>query len=123
KNKALIGPLMLDVAGHALTSEDRDVLRHPLVGGAILFTRNYADRAQLKALCDDLLAVKSPRLLLAVDYEGGRVQRFREGFTRIPSMRSLGHLHDSDPRAALEQARAHGATIGAELGAFGVDLC
>ncbi|HZP13025.1 MAG TPA: beta-N-acetylhexosaminidase [Nevskiaceae bacterium] len=121
--KKLIGPLMLDVAGHALTAEDRDLLRHPLCGGVILFTRNYADRAQLKALCDDILALKSPRLLLAADYEGGRVQRFHEGFTRIPAMRTLGHLHDSDPRAALDQARAHATTIGNELGAFGIDLC
>jgi beta-N-acetylhexosaminidase len=121
--RALIGPLMLDVAGHALTAEDRDVLCHPLVGGVILFTRNYQDRAQLKAICDEILKLKSPRHLLAVDYEGGRVQRFREGFTCIPAMRTLGHLHDADPRGALDQARAHGATIGNELGAFGIDLC
>jgi beta-N-acetylhexosaminidase len=121
--KKLIGPLMLDVAGHALTAEDRDVLRHPLVGGVILFTRNYAERAQLKSLCDEILALKSPRLLLAVDYEGGRVQRFRDGFTRIPPMGSLGQMYENDPRAATDQARAHAITIGSELAPFGIDLC
>jgi beta-N-acetylhexosaminidase len=123
KRKALIGPLMGDVAGLELTAEDREVLRHPLIGGVILFTRNYRDRDQLWALCDDLLNLKSPRLLLAVDHEGGRVQRFRDGFTRIPPMRSLGQLYDTDPKAALEQAHQHGETIGRELGEVGFDLC
>jgi beta-N-acetylhexosaminidase len=124
KTSTLIGPLMADVHGHSLTAEDREILSHPLVGGVILFTRNYADRGQLKALCDELLAVKtSPRLLIAVDYEGGRVQRFREGFTRIPPMRTLGRRFDEDPRGALDEAQQHGATIARELGAFGIDLC
>jgi len=118
-----IGPLMVDVAGLELTAEDREVLADPRVGGVILFTRNYGDLAQLRALCRELLALKRPRLLLAVDHEGGRVQRFRTGFTRVPPMRTLGHLYDEHPRFALEQARHWGRTIGRELGEFGLDLC
>lgn len=118
-----IGPLMADVGGLALTAEDREVLAHPLVGGVILFARNYSDPDQLRALCTELLAIKSPRLLLAVDHEGGRVQRFRVGFTRIPAMGTLSRLHDESPARALEEARLHGETIGRELGAFGIDLC
>ncbi|MGQ0502243.1 MAG: beta-N-acetylhexosaminidase [Panacagrimonas sp.] len=121
---ALIGPLMLDVGGLELTAEDRELLVHPLVGGLILFSRNYHDRAQLQALCDDLLSLPRPaRLLLAVDHEGGRVQRFRDGFTRIPPMRSLGQQYAQNAKAARDAAEAHGHTIGAELGAFGIDLC
>ena len=120
----LIGPLMLDVSGLELSAEDREVLRHPLVGGVILFTRNYRDPDQLRALCADILSIRqSPRLLLAVDHEGGRVQRFRVGFSRIPAMRTLGKLYDESPKAARDEAEAHGHTIGSELGAFGIDLC
>jgi beta-N-acetylhexosaminidase len=124
-NTTRIGPLMLDVAGLELTSEDAELLAHPLVGGVILFTRNYRDRAQLAALCDALSTVKrkAPRLLIAVDHEGGRVQRFREGFTRIPPMRTLGHRYETDRGGALAEAEAHGLTIGSELAAFGIDLC
>ncbi|WP_245586200.1 beta-N-acetylhexosaminidase [Solimonas soli] len=119
----LLGPLMIDVGGLELTAEDRELLCHPLVGGVILFTRNYRDPEQLKKLCDDLLALPRPRLLLAVDHEGGRVQRFRVGFTRIPAMRTLGQLHDEDAGKALAEARQQGATIAAELSAYGIDLC
>lgn len=117
----LPGPLMIDIAGTELTDLDRERLCHPLVGGIILFTRNYRDRAQLTALCDDIHALREPRLLIAVDHEGGRVQRFREGFTRLPPMRALGQLHDSDPAAALDTARAAGFVLAAELRACGVD--
>jgi beta-N-acetylhexosaminidase len=119
-----IGPLMLDVGGLELNAEDRDVLAHPLVGGVILFTRNYRDPDQLRALCADILAIKrEPRLLLAVDHEGGRVQRFRVGFSRIPAMRTLGRLHEENAKAAFDEAAAHGFTIGSELGTYGIDLC
>ena len=119
---ALMGPLMLDVGGLELTAEDREVLAHPLVGGVILFTRNYRDAGQLKALCDELLALKTPRLLLAVDHEGGRIQRFRVGFSRLPAMRSIGErLLESAPAAEVE-AEQVGETIGRELSAFGIDL-
>ncbi|HEX4871426.1 MAG TPA: beta-N-acetylhexosaminidase [Nevskiaceae bacterium] len=121
--KGLIGPIMADISGRELKPEDREILRHPLVGGVILFTRNYYDHAQLKALCRELLALKQPRLLIAVDHEGGRVQRFRMGFSRIPAMGSLGRFHREDPAAALAEAESWGATIGRELGGFGIDLC
>lgn len=114
---------MIDVAGLELTAEDRELLCHPLVGGMILFTRNYRDPEQLKRLCDELLALPRQRLLLAVDHEGGRVQRFRVGFSRIPAMRTLGQLHDEDAARALAEARQHGETIGRELSAYGIDLC
>lgn len=120
----LIGPLMLDVSGLELTAEDREVLAHPLVGGVILFTRNYRDVDQLRALCASLHAIKSgPRLLIAVDHEGGRVQRFRVGFSRVPAMRMLGRRHEENAKAARDEAEAHGYTIGSELGACGIDLC
>jgi len=118
-----LGPIMADVAGLALTAEDREVLAHPLVGGVILFARNYSDPDQLRALCNELLAIKSPRLLIAVDHEGGRVQRFRVGFTRVPAMGTLNRLHEESPLRACEDARLHGETIGHELASFGIDLC
>lgn len=116
------GPLMVDVAGTVLTDEERDRLRHPLVGGVILFARNYADPQQLSALCAAIAALRQPRLLIAIDHEGGRVQRCREGFTRLPAMRRLGEWWDEDPAAATEGARAIGFTLAAELRACGVDL-
>ena len=118
-----IGPVMADIGGLTLTAEDREVLKHPLVGGLILFARNYSDPKQLKALCAELLKLKRPRLLLAVDHEGGRVQRFPVGFTRVPAMRTLGRLYDEDRRKALAEARRWGRTIGKELAAHGIDLC
>lgn len=117
-----LGPLMIDIAGTELTALDRERLSHPLVGGIILFTRNYRDREQLTALCADIHALREPRLLIAVDHEGGRVQRFREGFTRLPAMRRLGELHAQDAQAGLDAARALGEVLAAELLACGVDF-
>jgi beta-N-acetylhexosaminidase len=88
----------------------------------ILFSRNYADRRQLLALCRDIHAIRDPRLVVAADHEGGRVQRFREGFSNIPTMSSIGACHDTDPQAGREAAEACGWLIGAELVASGVDL-
>lgn len=121
----LIGPLMADVGALELSAEDREMLRHPLVGGVILFTRNYHNNEQLRALTGELLKLKKkgPRLLIAVDHEGGRVQRFRDGFTRIPPMRLLGQLHKDDPKKALQWAKAQAQILGNELAAHGIDLC
>lgn len=116
-----LGPLMIDIAGTELTDIDRERLCHPLVGGIILFSRNYSNPAQLAALTAAMHALRSPPLLIAVDHEGGRVQRFRDGFTRLPSMAALGKLWDSKPDAACEAARQVGYVLASELRARGVD--
>lgn len=117
------GPVMVDVAGHRLTDHERERLLHPLVGGVILFSRNYADRSQLAALCAEIHAVRNEPLLIAVDHEGGRVQRFRDdGFTPLPCMRALGETWDADPQQAMKAATAVGFILAAELRACGVDL-
>lgn len=117
------GPVMIDVAGTALTDEERERLLDPLVGGVILFARNFIGSDQLRALTAEIRALRDPALIIAVDHEGGRVQRFRgEGFSRLPSMRSLGTLWDQDHLAALEAAQATGFVLAAELRAHGVDL-
>ncbi|MCX8085396.1 MAG: beta-N-acetylhexosaminidase [Rhodocyclaceae bacterium] len=113
---------MIDLAGTALTADERARLKHPLVGGAILFTRNYRDPEQLAALCAEIHALRDPPLLIAIDHEGGRVQRCREGFTRLPAMRRLGEWWDKSPRAAVEAARMLGYLLASELRACGVDL-
>ena len=117
-----IGPVMLDVAGTTLTPEDEARLRHPLVGGVILFTRNYESTRQLSELTASIHALRSPSLLIAVDHEGGRVQRFREGFTRIPAMRELGKLWDVHPKRAKNLAQHAGFVLAAELRACGIDF-
>jgi len=117
-----LGPLMIDLAGTALTAEERELLRHRLVGGVILFTRNYTDPAQLSALTADIHAARAPPLIVAVDQEGGRVQRFRNGFSALPAPRRIGHSFDLDPRAAVALARATGWLMAAELRAHGVDI-
>jgi beta-N-acetylhexosaminidase len=116
------GPLMIDVAGTVMTAAERERLLHPLVGGVILFARNYCDPAQLTALCDAIHALRSPRLLIAIDHEGGRVQRCRDAFTRIPAMRRLGEWWDRDAAGAVAAARDIGFTLAAELRACGIDL-
>lgn len=116
-----LGPLMIDIAGTQLTDIDRERLSHPLVGGIILFSRNYADLGQLSALTAEIHALRQPQLLVAVDHEGGRVQRFRDGFTRLPAMASLGQLWNDDPDAALAITHQVGFILAAELRAHGVD--
>jgi beta-glucosidase-like glycosyl hydrolase len=86
-----LGPVMLDVAGTQLTAEDRKRLLHPLVGGVILFSRNFESCQQLQQLNSEIHALRSPALIIAVDHEGGRVQRFRDGFTRLPTVAMLPH--------------------------------
>ncbi|HYC10927.1 MAG TPA: beta-N-acetylhexosaminidase [Steroidobacteraceae bacterium] len=117
-----LGPLMIDLAGTELPAEERELLRHPLVGGVILFTRNYVDPAQLTQLVGAIHAARSPPLIVAVDQEGGRVQRFRPGFSLLPPARRIGHEFDQNPRTATTLARAMGWLMAAELRAHGVDM-
>ena len=117
-----LGPLMIDFAGTELTAEDRELLRHPLVGSVILFTRNYADPGQLRQLVADLHALRDPPLVVSVDHEGGRVQRFRKHFTVLPPARLIGHRYDIDAQQGLETARTCGWLLAAELLGVGIDL-
>jgi beta-N-acetylhexosaminidase len=117
-----LGPLMIDIDGTELTPEDVRVLSHPLVGSVILFSRNYRDVAQLRALTDAIRGVRSPHLLIAVDHEGGRVQRFRDGFTRLPAARALGRRYDEDRREGLALAQSVGWLMASELRVVGVDF-
>jgi beta-N-acetylhexosaminidase len=117
-----LGPLMVDVGGTELTDEDRRVLAHPLVGAVILFTRNYSSYEQLEALVREIRAVRQPPLLVTVDHEGGRVQRFREGFTVLPPQRSIGRAYDLDPEAGRRLAWQCGWLLAAELRAAGIDM-
>lgn len=115
-------PLIIDIAGLSLTKADRRRLKHPLTGGIILFGRNWKDRQQLTALCADIKRIRQD-LLICVDHEGGRVQRFRtDGFTHLPPMRALGALWMKDQLAATNAATACGYVLGAELRACGVDF-
>lgn len=117
-----LGPVLLDVAGTSLDGDDIRRIQHPLTGGVILFARNYQDRAQLCALTAEIHAAK-PGVVIAVDHEGGRVQRFKtDGFTTLPPMRQLGTLWDSDVLAATRIATDIGFILAAELRACGVDL-
>ena len=120
--KELYGPLMIDIAGLQLTNRDRERLLHPLVGGLILFSRNFESLQQLNSLAEEVHSLKSPPLLIAIDHEGGRVQRCREGFTRLPAMRSLGTLWDQDPEKAISDARSIGFVLAAELRRCGIDF-
>jgi beta-N-acetylhexosaminidase len=117
-----LGPVMLDLEGLELTAEEREILRHPVVGGVILFSRNYFDPAQVGRLTADIHAVRRPPLLVAVDQEGGRVQRFRDGFTSLPPVHLLGRHYDLDAAGALEAAETLGWIMAAELRAVGVDM-
>lgn len=118
----LLGPLMIDLAGPRLSAEERERLAHPLVGGLILFARNYESPAQLRGLTAEIHALRSPPLLIAIDHEGGRVQRCREGFTRLPAMRRLGEFWDANRDLAVRHAQQVGYVLAAELRAHGVDF-
>ena len=117
-----LGPIMLDIEGRQLTPADRELLREPAVGGVILFSRNYESPSQIADLVAGIRSLRSPPLLIAVDHEGGRVQRFREGFSAIPPMRSIGRQYDSDPDAAISLAKTAGWLIASELRAMDIDL-
>jgi len=117
-----LGPLMLDLEGPRLSAEEREILKHPMVGGVILFKRNFESSAVLQELTFEIHSIRRPPLLIAIDHEGGRVQRFRHGFTVLPPMRALGTLWNTDPRRAQEAAEAAGFVLAAELRAAGIDL-
>ncbi len=114
-------PIMMDVSAYSLTDTERAQLAKPSIGGVILFSRNFESIDQIKALITSIRAVKSA-LLIAVDHEGGRVQRFREGFTNLPAMAKLGNVYDRDPDLALEQAFSCGFVLAHELLELGVDF-
>lgn len=113
--------VMADIAGLELTTADKTFLLQPEVAGLILFSRNYENPKQLKALCDSIKHLRND-LVIAVDQEGGRVQRFRQGFLRLPAMRSLGESYVQDPAVALNQSYALGWLMAAELIHYGVDI-
>ena len=117
-----LGPLLIDVEGLSLSAEDKELLQHPLVGGVILFTRNYQDRTQLLALVESIHAQRAPPLLVTVDHEGGRVQRFRAGFTQLPPAGLFGQVHDHDPKEAARITELSAWLLAAELRAVDVDL-
>src|SRR4249920_3100337 len=109
-----LGPLMIDVRGQELDATDRELLRHPSVGGLLLFSRNYSSPEQLERLIADVHALRDPPLIV-VDHEGGRVQRFRKAFSNLPPARFLGHQYDLDAEAGTDLARHCGWLLAAEL--------
>lgn len=117
-----LGPIMLDLAGFEISAEEREMLLHPLVGGVILFTRNYESPDQLQRLVADIHAIRDPHLLVAVDHEGGRVQRFRHGFTELPPAGVFGDIYARDPKRARHLAESCGWLMAAELRAEGIDF-
>jgi beta-N-acetylhexosaminidase len=117
-----LGPLMVDLVGLELTEVEKEVLQHPLVGGVILFSRNYESPEQVAALTASIRALRDPHLIIAVDHEGGRVQRFRKGFTRLPPIGALGKHYMQHPQQTLERAEITGWLMAAELRAVGVDF-
>ncbi len=117
-----LGPVMLDIAGLVLDESDCKRLQHPQVGGVILFARNYESPEQLKALVDEIHGLRMPQLVVAVDQEGGRVQRFSEGFQKIPAMAHLGELYEQDSGKAIQSAETIAWVMAAELLYYGVDV-
>lgn len=117
-----LGPIMMDLLGTELSSEERELLQHPLVGSVILFTRNYRDPVQLAELVAAIQSTRTPAPIVGVDQEGGRVQRFRSGFSLLPAARRLGHEFDREARSGLEWSRELGWMMAAELRAVGIDL-
>tara|TARA_R110002111_G_scaffold118736_7_gene181620 strand:- start:56875 stop:57912 length:1038 start_codon:yes stop_codon:yes gene_type:complete len=122
KSPMPLGPLMIDIDGVELSLVDQDVLKHPLVGGVILFSRNYESIEQVSRLCKAIHALRAEPLLIAVDHEGGRVQRFRDGFTAIPCMQKLGQAYQENKRYGLEQATQVAWLMAMELRQVGVDF-
>jgi beta-N-acetylhexosaminidase len=117
-----LGPLLIGLAGPQVSAEEIDWLRHPVVGGVVLFTRNYRDVAQLTELCTSITALAGRDLLICVDHEGGRVQRFRDGFVRLPPLATLGKMYAESAPNAMDFAYRHGRVMATELLLCGVDI-
>ena len=111
----MLGPLVIDIQGTSISLEDRELLLHPLVGGVILFARNYLEVGQLDSLCRQIKHLRSPSLLVMVDQEGGRVQRFKNGFTLLPALGILGKIYDIDSCEALSLTRDCAWMMSSEL--------
>ena len=117
-----LGPIMLDLDGLHLQEDERNLLEHPLVGGVILFSRNYDNPAQITELCTQIHALRSPPVLIAVDHEGGRVQRFHDNFTTLPPCRCFGEEYEVNQDNAMQLCETGGWLMAAELLAVGVDF-
>ncbi len=117
-----LGPILIGLPGTQLDEHSREQLLHPLVGGVVLFTRNFLDRDQLEKLVSEIRSARDPRLLICIDQEGGRVQRLKNGFTRLPPLGVLGKLGRLDPQKALDMAYRHGRVMATEMLACGIDI-
>jgi len=117
-----LGPVMLDLRGSELFPDEKELLNHPLVGGVILFSRNYVEPQQVRELTRQIHAARNPPLLIGVDHEGGRVQRFKGEFTRIPAARLFGNLYDQDRKKSIQYSEMGGWLLASELLAVGVDF-
>ena len=121
-NQPSLGPLLIGLSGLEVSNEEMTWLCNASVGGVVLFTRNYRDITQLTALCESIRQVSGRDLLICVDHEGGRVQRFKEGFTRLPPLAILGKMYRNSTQQALDFAYRHGRVMATELLLCGVDL-
>ncbi len=117
-----LGPILIGLPGTVLDNQSKKLLCHPAVGGVVLFARNFSNRRQLETLVSDIHRARNPRLLVCIDQEGGRVQRLRDGFTRLPPLGVLGRLHVEDPVKAMDMAYRHGRVMAAEMLECGIDL-
>jgi len=117
-----LGPIMLGLSGTVLQAQEREMLLHPLTGGVVLFSRNYESPEQLIELVSKIHALREPHLLIAVDHEGGRVQRFRTGFTELPAIGQLGVVYDEDQKRAQTLSETSGWLMASELRAVGIDF-
>jgi beta-N-acetylhexosaminidase len=116
------GPVLIGLAGTELDEHSKELCCHPVVGGVVLFTRNFSNRGQLERLISDIHSLRCPKLLVCIDQEGGRVQRLKDGFTQLPPLAVLGSLYDSDPEKAVDMAYRHGRVMATEMLACGIDL-
>ncbi|MCK5499023.1 MAG: beta-N-acetylhexosaminidase [Gammaproteobacteria bacterium] len=117
-----LGPIMMDLRGTTLEKDEKEYLLHPLVGGVIFFARNYESPGQIAELAKEIHGLREPRLLIAVDHEGGRVQRFQNGFTRLPALQLIGERYDQDKKAGLKLAEKAGWLMAVELRAVDIDF-